>query len=202
MSRADLAGLVLAGGTSSRFGRDKLVEPVRGAPLVSRAVAALTTACDGPVLAASGDGVGRPELGLPQVADLVPGLGPLAAIAAGLLAVRDDAAALAVVAGDTLDPDGALLAWLAARRGRHACALVEVAGWLQPLHAVWSCEVADEVAAAARAGQPSPLRWLADRDDVLVLSSGEVVAAGLDPGAASRDVDVPTDLPDDVTPDS
>jgi len=36
-----VSGIVLAGGASRRFGRDKLVEPIDGIPLLERAVLAL-----------------------------------------------------------------------------------------------------------------------------------------------------------------
>ena len=109
---ARLAGLVLAGGWARRFGSDKLLVEVEGVSLVDRAVAACRAVCDGPVLAASGDGRRRPGVADGQVADLVDDGGPLAAVAAGLCALRSHEA-VAVVAGDHVGPSPALLAVLA-----------------------------------------------------------------------------------------
>jgi len=194
--RVALAGLVLAGGQARRFGSDKLVVEVDGVRLVDRAVAALREVCDGPVLVASGDGLSRPGLADGQVADLVEGLGPLAAIAGGLQALADRAEAVAVLAGDHLTPSPALLRLLAERRAAAAaaCAVVEADGHLQPLHAVWASAVADDVAAVVRAGQPSPVAWLRNRDDVVVLGPADLADAGIT-GRPFSDVDEPGDLP-------
>lgn len=79
---AQAAGYVLAGGASSRMGRNKALLDFEGRPLVVRAAA---------VVAATGIGVtvvGRPEffvpLGLAAIPDEQPGLGPLGGIATAL----------------------------------------------------------------------------------------------------------------------
>jgi len=194
--RAALAGLVLAGGRARRFGADKLVVEVDGVRLVDRAVAALRAVCDGPVLVASGDGRSRPGLADGQVADLVAGIGPLAAVAGGLQALAGRAEAVAVLAGDHLEPSPELLHLLARRRAATgaACAVVEADGHLQPLHAVWSTAVATEVAAAVRGGQRSPVAWLRECDDVVVLGPADLTTAGV-MGRPFVDVDEPGDLP-------
>lgn len=189
-----LAGLVLAGGASRRFGTDKALVVVEGVTLLDRAVACLRAVCDRSVLVASGDGTSRPDVADGQVADLGGGpAGPLAGIAAGLGALRDEAPAVAVLAVDHPAPSAALLRLLVDRRGDAVCALAERAGWRQPLHAVWATAAADAVGDAVRRGVASPTRWLAARDDVLVLDERALRAAGIDP-AVTRDVDRPADL--------
>ena len=191
---AQLAGLLLAGGTSRRFGSDKALAEVDGATLLDRAAQCLRAACDGPVVVASGDGARRPGVGDRQVADRVAGAGPLSAVAAGLDDLRDDAGRVAVLAVDHLSPSADLLRLLAGRPGEWACALAEVGGRRQPLQAVWSTAVADDVAGAVDAGQRGVLRWLEGRDDVLVVGEATLRAAGIDL-AAVHDVDTPGDLP-------
>lgn len=191
--RARLAGVVLAGGHSTRFGRDKALATLGGRTLLDRAVSCLRGVCDGRVLVSSGDGISRPLVADGQIADVVPEGGPLAGIAAALLALRDEASAVAVLAVDHVAPSAALLALLAQRRDDAACATVIVGEWLQPLHAVWSTDVADDVTAAVTGGVSSPSAWLAGRDDVVVLDEATVRSVGLDP-AATRDADVPDDL--------
>lgn len=198
MADAELAGLVLAGGRSTRFGADKALVEVDGATLLTRAVVALRAVCDGRVLVASGDGsLGRPRVAIAdgEVADLPGATGPLAGIGAGLAALRDDAPAVAVLAVDVLHPSPAMLDLLAEMREDAACCVPVVDGWRQPLHAVWATAVADEVATAVAGGVAGPLPFLAGRDDVVEV--GEVVlrARGADPADASRDVDTPDDLP-------
>lgn len=189
-----LAGLLLAGGGSRRFGSDKAVAEVDGVTLLARAEQCLRTACDGPVVVASGDGVARPGVGDRQVADRVAGAGPLSAIAAGLEDLRGEAERVAVLAVDHLAPSAALLRLLADQPGEWACAMAEVGGRRQPLQAVWSTAVADDLAAAVDAGERGVLAWLAGRDDVRVVGEAALREAGIDP-VAVHDVDTPDDLP-------
>lgn len=189
-----LAGLLLAGGRSRRFGSDKALAEVDGRSLLRRAEACLREVCEGPLVVASGDGRARPGVGDRQVADLVPDGGPLSAIGAGLADLHDDADRVAVLAVDHLDPSPALLRLLAEQPGRWSCALAEVGGRRQPLHAVWSTAVAGEVAIAVDAGVRGVLQWLDGRDDVVVVGEEALRAAGV-PLVAIRDVDRPGDLP-------
>ncbi len=80
-----VAGFVLAGGESSRMGRDKALLELGGVPLVVRA-ARLVGEVAGPVTviarAAGSDGYDR--LGFPVVGDDFPGVGPLGGIATAL----------------------------------------------------------------------------------------------------------------------
>ena len=191
---AELAGLLLAGGRSSRFGSDKALVVVDGLTLLERATRCLRDVCDGPLVVASGDGVARPGVGDRQVADVVADAGPLGAIAAGLVDLRGEADRVAVLAVDHVAPSAALLRLLAGQPGTWSCALAEVGGRRQPLHAVWSTRVADEVADAVDAGERGVLRWLDGRDDVVVLAEQVLRAAGIRPGVV-RDVDRPEDLP-------
>jgi len=73
---------VLAGGTSSRMGRDKALLPYRGGALASH-VAAMVEAAAGSVRL-----IGDPEkyghLGYPVLPDRRPGMGPLGGIASAL----------------------------------------------------------------------------------------------------------------------
>lgn len=189
-----LGGLLLAGGESTRFGSDKALAEVDGVTLLARAEACLRAACDGPVLVASGDGESRPGVGDGQVADLVAGGGPLSAIAAGLARLRAVAPHAAVLAVDHLAPSADLLRLLASQPGRWSCALAEVDGRLQPLHAVWSTHVAAAVAAAVDRGERGVLRWLDGRDDVVVVPEATLRARAI-PLSAVRDADTPDELP-------
>ena len=192
---AELAGLLLAGGRSSRFGSDKALVEVDGTTLLHRGAACLRAVCDGPVVVASGDGASRPGVGDRQVADRMAGAGPLSAIAAGLRDLAPDAPHAAVLAVDHLTPSAGLLRLLAAQPGRWSCALAAVGGRRQPLHAVWSTHVAADVADAVDAGERGVLRWLDGRDDVVVVSEQRLRVAGIPPSVV-RDVDRPGDLPD------
>src|SRR5208282_3143492 len=76
-------GFVLAGGKSSRMGKDKALMRLEGRPLVLRAAEILSPFVRQITLLAPRD---RYEnLGLPVVADKWPDQGPLAAVCTGLL---------------------------------------------------------------------------------------------------------------------
>lgn len=111
LASPDLAGVLLAGGRSSRMGRDKARLPFGETTLAGR-MAALLVAAGARVLVVSGPG--DAGLGLPHVPDLAPGGGPLmglrsavtyfAAVAPGavVLAVPVDMPGLRVAQLETL----------------------------------------------------------------------------------------------------
>ena len=93
-----IGAIVLAGGRSSRFGRDKLAEPFDGRPLLHHAITAVRALTDQVVVVAAPDADPPVPEGVALVHDLRPFEGPLAALAAGLAASRVDR--VIVVAGD------------------------------------------------------------------------------------------------------
>ena len=104
-----VAGIVLAGGRSTRFGSDKLREPYRGRPLLHHAIEAVTGVADDVVvvMGPAADGRDLPP-GARLAHDPAEDEGPLAGLHAGLLAaVRSDVAV--VVAGDMPEVPAAVL---------------------------------------------------------------------------------------------
>jgi molybdopterin-guanine dinucleotide biosynthesis protein A len=79
-------GVLLAGGLARRMGGgDKPLREIGGRPLITRAVERIAPQCDGLVVNANGDPARFAFLGLPVVADDIPGFaGPLAGILAAL----------------------------------------------------------------------------------------------------------------------
>jgi molybdopterin-guanine dinucleotide biosynthesis protein A len=78
----DVGGFVLAGGASSRMGRDKALMELGGLPLIVRAAKLLEPLVGPPIVIAP---AGRyQELGLPIVPDDHAGFGPLGGIATAL----------------------------------------------------------------------------------------------------------------------
>lgn len=78
-----MVGAVLCGGKSSRFGSDKALADAEGVPVGGRVIAALRGGGAEPVAAIGG--TAGSELGIPTIADLRPGEGPLAGLATALL---------------------------------------------------------------------------------------------------------------------
>ncbi|WP_433288835.1 molybdenum cofactor guanylyltransferase [Pseudonocardia sp. CA-142604] len=100
---AEAAGVVLAGGRSSRMGRSKAALEWHGSTLLHRTTALLARVVDGPVLVVSAPGQDLPELppGIEVVADPIDGLGPMRGLATGLAAL-DERAPVAFVCSTDL----------------------------------------------------------------------------------------------------
>jgi molybdenum cofactor guanylyltransferase len=90
---ADAAGIVLAGGRSSRMGSPKAALEWHGSTLLRRVIGIVARGVDGPVVVVRAPGQDLPDLpdGVEVVEDAREGRGPLQGLAAGLAAVRDAA---------------------------------------------------------------------------------------------------------------
>lgn len=80
-----LSAVILAGGKSSRMGRDKAWIEHEGSPLIVQTVATVRRAGVEDIFISGRPGVDYSELGLPVIYDRNAGLGPLAGIERGLL---------------------------------------------------------------------------------------------------------------------
>jgi molybdopterin-guanine dinucleotide biosynthesis protein A len=99
---ADAAGVVLAGGRSSRMGRPKAALEWHGSTLLHRTTALLARTVGGPVLVVAAPGQDLPELPphVEMVADPVEGLGPMRGLATGLAALGERSPAAFVCSTD------------------------------------------------------------------------------------------------------
>ena len=193
-----IGAIVLAGGRSSRFGRDKLAEPIDGRPLLDHAIEAVrVVATDIVVVAAPAANLTVPP-GVRVAHDPVAFEGPLAGLAAGLAALDPLVDRLIVVAGDMPSLVPAVLRRLldAVFAGR-AAALLGVDGDTPPLPmALDRRRAAAAIARLLEAGE-TRLRALPSALDAEVVPTS--VWRYDDPvGATFRDVDTPEDLPLDT----
>ncbi len=96
------AGVVLAGGRSTRMGTPKAALEWHGSTLLYRTAALLSRTVDGPVVVVAAPGQQLSELpgGVQVVEDPIEGLGPMRGIATGLAAVADQAPAAFVCSTD------------------------------------------------------------------------------------------------------
>src|SRR5215472_13178491 len=96
------AGIVLAGGRSSRMGTPKAALEWHGSTLLRRTAGILSRVSDGPVVVVRAPGQALPPLpaGTEVVADPREGLGPVQGIAAGLAALTGRAEVAFVAATD------------------------------------------------------------------------------------------------------
>jgi molybdopterin-guanine dinucleotide biosynthesis protein A len=185
--RVDAAGVVLAGGRSSRMGTPKAALEWHGSTLLYRTAALLMRTVTGPVVVVVGaDGGGTWELpplppGVVIARDPAPGLGPLQGIAAGLAAVRAaDRAFVCATDMPFLHP-AFVRAVLGALDGD--VALPVARGHRQPLAAAYRVGLAPSVAALLDAGGRTPGELFA-RSRVTVLDDAALRA---DPAVARLD---------------
>jgi molybdopterin-guanine dinucleotide biosynthesis protein A len=148
MERA--AGILLAGGRSTRMGGPKAELAWGGTTLAAHLAGVLGEAVSGPVVVVRAPG--QPLAGLPTEVEVVddrrPGRGPLEGLAAGLAAVADRAEAAFVSGVDAPHLQPAFVRRLLAAVGDAEAAVPCREGRVHPLAAAYS--VAPALAAAER----------------------------------------------------
>lgn len=193
MSRTSVSAIVLAGGRSSRFGRDKLVEDVGGQRLLDLSVAAVRLHADEIVVVIGPDADTSIGGDVRIVRDPVAFQGPLVGLLTGLRAVRG--AVALVVGGDMpmLAPEVAALLLAPLAEPEPDGVVLEHDGRPRPLplaiRPARAAPVADRLVAAGE----RRLRSLVEGLAVTVIS--EVEWRRVDPdGRSVRDIDRPSDL--------
>jgi len=131
---APLTGIVLAGGQSRRYGKNKALVALDGIPLIERVCRVLKRVAD-PVIVSTNDPDLFRFLGLPMVRDRIPGLGPLSGIHAGLSVMPGEAALFVACDMPHLNDD--LIRFMAASRGDSDAVVPRVSGLPEPLHAIY-----------------------------------------------------------------
>ena len=188
---ADAAGIVLAGGRSTRMGTPKAALEWHGSTLLRRVVGIVGRAVDGPVVVVRAPGQALPDLpgAVEVVEDAREGRGPLQGLAAGLHAVRDRAPAAYVSSTDVplLHPRFVRRV-LAALEDGVDVVLPRVGGFNHPLAAAYRTELADTVDRLIAEDRMRPA-FLFDACRVRRLDEEALLAdpalAALDPGLDS-----------------
>jgi molybdopterin-guanine dinucleotide biosynthesis protein A len=193
MTGRRVTGLVLAGGRSSRFGRDKLAEHIDGRTLLDSAIDGLTPASTEILVVAAPDAAPDLPAEARLIHDPIAFQGPLAGIAAGLGAAHESI--VFVVGGDMPTLVGAVIdSMLVALDAPGVEAVVlEHEGRARPLPIALRREPASAAADRLLADGERRLRALIETLEATVIA--EATWRALDPyGMTVRDVDTPADL--------
>lgn len=148
----DLTALVLAGGKSSRMGRDKMLLELNGLTMLERACAFAHTLTDRILVAAGSEAHfdALPE-GCRAVYDETPGLGPLGGLCAGLHTAETDY--VLVFAADMPNLSQKAAALLLDSIGDADVCLFQKNGRPEPLFALYRSRVLSAAQDALRSGQ-------------------------------------------------
>jgi molybdopterin-guanine dinucleotide biosynthesis protein A len=160
-------GLILAGGRSTRMGRDKALVPFAGAPLIATIIARLAPQVERLAINTNGEAGRFAAFELPILSDPPAHAqsGPLAGVLTGLAWARDIGARhMAIVPCDApFLPDDLVARLRAAADTSVDVAMAEnAAGQLEPAFALWPVAALPRLLAAAEAGEWS-LRGAAAR---------------------------------------
>lgn len=189
-----LGAVILAGGRSSRFGRDKLAEPIDGRPLLAHAIEAVRPLVSEIVLVVAPEGTPQVPEDVRIVHDALAFEGPLAGLLAGLGASHGPI--VLVIGGDMPSIVGPLVDSMVEAL---AAASVDVVvldhdGRPRPLPMVLRREPG--LAAATRLYTAGERRLRAITETLATHVIPEPTWRLIDPeGRTLRDIDTPADMP-------
>jgi molybdopterin-guanine dinucleotide biosynthesis protein A len=192
MSRQRVTAIILAGGRSSRFGRDKLAEPMDGRPLLDHAIDAVRPFVGAILVVVEPDAAPVLPSGTTLIHDPAPFEGPLAGLLAGLNGAVDPI--VLATGGDMPSLVPAVIESMVAALGAGVDAVVlEHEGRARPLPIILRREPAAAAASHLYADGERRLRALTEVVATRVIR--EATWRVLDPDAVTlRDIDAPADL--------
>jgi molybdenum cofactor guanylyltransferase len=165
---ADIAGVILCGGRSSRMGGgDKSLQRIGGKPMLARIIDRLQPQLDRLALNANGDPTRFKLYGLPVLSDSLPDFpGPLAGILAGMewASALPGVSHLVSVAGDTPFFPRDLVKRLVAVSAPRNITVASSAGRRHPVFALWPIGLRDDLALFLGSGN-SKVSAFIDRHD-------------------------------------
>lgn len=164
MSDAPCAGLLLAGGQSSRMGdTEKALSPLGGKPMLAHVIECVAPQVGPLAISVASGQKGLDAFGLPLVSDTVPShRGPMAGLVSGLeWASRQSGAGhllLCPCDAPFVPPDLLKKLQQGLADSDQPLAVARYQGHLQPTFSVWSLELISEVQQAFNSGQGGLMR--------------------------------------------
>lgn len=183
--RADVIGVVLAGGLSSRMGGgDKGLRDLAGRPMLAHVIDRLRPQVGSLIINANGDPARFAAFGLPVVPDTIAGhIGPLAGILAGMRWAAANTAArwIVTVSGDApVLPANLVAQFMAAVADRPGgIALAQSCSELHPVIGLWPITLATSLEDELARGTRKVLHW-AERHSLVPVAFSPTRAGGVD----------------------
>jgi len=130
-----IVGVILAGGSSKRYGRNKAFLEIGGIRLIDRIIEDMKSIFRRVILVTN-EKKGYEYLGIPMVEDHITGLGPIGGIYTGLMSISAQAGFF--VACDMPFINKQLIRYMVDIQDNHAAVVPSVANEIEPLHAVYA----------------------------------------------------------------
>jgi molybdopterin-guanine dinucleotide biosynthesis protein A len=166
----DVAGVILAGGKSRRYGKNKALVAVEGVPLIERVADVLGSVFHRVVLITNSPDEYK-HLHLPMFEDLVKGLGPLGGIVTGLSVITEEAGFLVACDMPFLNPS--LIRYMIRIRGPFHVVVPRIRGDLETLHALYSRQCLPALWKFVHAGEYQVFRFFMEAP-VRYVEEGEI----------------------------
>ena len=129
-----ITGIILAGGSSKRYGQDKAFLKIGNTRLIDSILQEMQTVFKRVILITN-EKVKYEYLEIPMFEDLVKGFGPLGGIYTGLMSIPDQAGFF--VACDMPHINRQLVRYMVDIKGNHRAVVPAVADKIEPLHAIY-----------------------------------------------------------------
>lgn len=130
-----MAGVILTGGSSKRYGKNKAFLEIGGIRLIDRITEDMKNIFKRVILVTN-EKKGYEYLGIPLVEDLIKGLGPIGGIYTGLMSISCQAGFF--VACDMPFINKHLVRYMVDIQDNHAAVVPSVANDIEPLHAIYA----------------------------------------------------------------
>lgn len=152
----DVTGVILAGGRSTRYGKNKALVKVEGLPLIERALGVMEDIFHRVIVITN-----APEeyayLGVPLFRDLIQGLGPLGGIYTGLRMIQDPAGFFVACDMPFLNPH--LIRYLVGLRDDFDVVIPRISEKIEALHGLYATRCGDSIERLIQSGTYQVFRF-------------------------------------------
>ncbi len=130
----DVTGIILAGGKSTRYGRNKALVDMDGLSMIERVISVMRAVFQN-VIVITNTPDDYAHLGLPMYGDLIKGLGPIGGVYTGLSVITNEAGFFVACDMPLLNKE--LIQYIIEKRDRFDVVVPRVSGMVEALHALY-----------------------------------------------------------------